>query len=119
MQKNPHPKRSAISIALLALGALAFNPAQATVTDADILNDAATKGDVVSFGLGTQGQRFSPMTQINTKTVKNLVPAWSMSFGGEKQRGQESMEKDLLLWLRKSGSWQSSQGHLYPKSKRQ
>ena len=90
MQKNPHPKRSAISIALLALGALAFNPAQATVTDADILNDAATKGDVVSFGLGTQGQRFSPMNQINTKTVKNLVPAWSMSFGGEKQRGQES-----------------------------
>jgi glucose dehydrogenase len=88
--KNSHPKRSAISIALLALGALAFNPAQATVTDADILNDAATKGDVVSFGLGTQGQRFSPMTQINTKTVKNLVPAWSMSFGGEKQRGQES-----------------------------
>ena len=75
MQKNPHPKRSAISIALLALGALAFNPAQATVTDADILNDAATKGDVVSFGLGTQGQRFSPMNQINTKTVKNLVPA--------------------------------------------
>ncbi|MDP3439803.1 MAG: PQQ-dependent methanol/ethanol family dehydrogenase, partial [Azonexus sp.] len=24
------------------------------------------------------------------KSVKNLVPAWSMSFGGEKQRGQES-----------------------------
>ena len=90
MHKNSAPRRTAIATALLALGALAFNPAQATVTDADILNDAATKGDVVSFGLGTQGQRFSPMTQINTKTVKNLVPAWSMSFGGEKQRGQES-----------------------------
>ena len=65
-------------------------PGQAGVTDADILNDAKTTGDVVSFGLGTQGQRFSPSTQINAKTVKNLVPAWSMSFGGEKQRGQES-----------------------------
>lgn len=74
MHKNSAPRRTAIATALLALGALAFNPAQATVTDADILNDAATKGDVVSFGLGTQGQRFSPMTQINTKTVKNLVP---------------------------------------------
>jgi hypothetical protein len=65
-------------------------PGPADVTDADILNDAKTTGDVVSFGLGTQGQRYSPATQINTKTVKNLVPAWSMSFGGEKQRGQES-----------------------------
>ena len=86
---NPH-QRSALALALLAVAALAGSPAQATVTDADILNDAKTTGDVVSFGLGTQGQRFSPATQINTKSVKNLVPAWSMSFGGEKQRGQES-----------------------------
>jgi alcohol dehydrogenase (cytochrome c) len=27
---------------------------------------------------------------VNTQTVKQLVPAWSFSFGGEKQRGQES-----------------------------
>jgi len=60
------------------------------VTDADIVNDAKTTGDVVSFGMGTQGQRYSPLAAVNAKTVKNLVPAWSMSFGGEKQRGQES-----------------------------
>ncbi|MBN9697871.1 MAG: PQQ-dependent methanol/ethanol family dehydrogenase [Zoogloea sp.] len=60
------------------------------VTDADIANDAKTGGDVVHFGLGQQGQRFSPLDKINTKTVKNLVPVWSFSFGGEKQRGQES-----------------------------
>ena len=40
--------------------------------------------------MGLQGQRYSPLDQINTKTVKNLVPAWSFSFGGEKQRGQEA-----------------------------
>ncbi|MEN3372240.1 PQQ-dependent methanol/ethanol family dehydrogenase [Dechloromonas sp. ZS-1] len=89
MHKTNPLRRSALAIALT--GALLAAPAlQAGVTDADILNDAKTNGDVVSFGMGTQGQRFSPMTQINTKTVKNLVPAWSMSFGGEKQRGQES-----------------------------
>ena len=81
-------KRS--TIALLAAALLTAGQASAVVTDEDILNDAKTNGDVVSFGLGTQGQRHSPMTQINTKSVKNLVPAWSMSFGGEKQRGQES-----------------------------
>jgi len=40
--------------------------------------------------MGTQGQRFSPLKQVNTQSVKKLVPAWSFSFGGEKQRGQES-----------------------------
>ena len=83
-------KRRAVTLALLMAAAFVGSQASAGVTDADILNDAKTPGDVVSFGLGTQGQRFSPSTQINAKTVKNLVPAWSMSFGGEKQRGQES-----------------------------
>ncbi len=60
------------------------------VTDADIVNDAKTTGDVTHFGLGQQGQRYSPLDKVNVKTVKNLVPVWSFSFGGEKQRGQES-----------------------------
>ncbi len=91
MQRNKLPKRSAISLALLAAVAICGTPAQASdVTAKDILNDAKTPNDVVSFGIGTQGQRFANLTQINTKTVKDLVPAWSMSFGGEKQRGQES-----------------------------
>jgi alcohol dehydrogenase (cytochrome c) len=57
------------------------------VTDTDILNDAITTGDVLTHGIGTQGQRFSPLTQINDNNVKRLVPAWTYSFGGEKQRG--------------------------------
>jgi alcohol dehydrogenase (cytochrome c) len=90
MHSHTPPQRRALGIALLVAAAFAGTPAMAKdVTDADILNDAKSTGDVVSFGLGTQGQRFSPSTQINANTVKNLVPAWSMSFGGEKQRGQE------------------------------
>ena len=87
---NTHPLRRSVLAVALSAALLAAPALHAGVTDADIVNDAKTAGDVVSFGLGTQGQRFSPMTAINTKTVKNLVPAWSMSFGGEKQRGQES-----------------------------
>ena len=81
---------TAMSAAVAATFALTVGTANAGVTDKDILNDAATPGDVVSFGMGTQGQRFSTLDQINRDTVKDLVPAWSMSFGGEKQRGQES-----------------------------
>jgi alcohol dehydrogenase (cytochrome c) len=81
MHSHTPPQRRALGIALLVAAAFAGTPAMAKdVTDADILNDAKSTGDVVSFGLGTQGQRFSPSTQINANTVKNLVPAWSMSF---------------------------------------
>jgi alcohol dehydrogenase (cytochrome c) len=92
-QRDKHNKlpfvRALATAAVLGIAALGSAQAK-DVTREDILNDARTTGDVVSFGLGTQGQRHSTLTAVNTKTVKNLVPAWSMSFGGEKQRGQES-----------------------------
>lgn len=77
---------SAMGIALI----MATSAFAAGVTDAMIEADAKTGNDVLSWGMGQQGQRFSTLTQINTNTVSKLVPAWSFSFGGEKQRGQES-----------------------------
>ena len=62
----------------------------ANVSNAMLSNTAKDPKSVLSFGMGTEGQRFSPLTILNTKNVSKLVPAWSMSFGGEKQRGQES-----------------------------
>ncbi|MFM2067371.1 MAG: hypothetical protein RLZZ584_2280 [Pseudomonadota bacterium] len=76
-----------LGAALTTLAAQAATPA---VTDKMIENDAASTGDVLSWGIGTQGQRYSPLKQINAATIGKLVPAWSFSFGGEKQRGQES-----------------------------
>jgi len=72
------------------LAGLAAFPVAARVTDKDVENDAKTPGDVVSWGLGTKLERYSPSTKIDTKNVKDLVPAWSFSFGAEKQRGQQS-----------------------------
>lgn len=62
----------------------------AQVTNDMIAKDAATTNDVLSWGLGTQGQRYSPLTDVNAKSIGKLTPIWSMSFGGEKQRGQQS-----------------------------
>ncbi len=91
MHSHNLPSRSTLIAATLAAALFGASQAYAKdVTDADIVNDAKSAGDVVSYGLGTQGQRYSALAAINTKTVKNLVPVWSMSFGGEKQRGQES-----------------------------
>ena len=62
----------------------------AGVTSADVVNDQQSTGDVVGWGMGSQGQRFSPLTILNTSNVKDLTPVWAFSFGGEKQRGQET-----------------------------
>ncbi|WP_332672559.1 methanol/ethanol family PQQ-dependent dehydrogenase [Aromatoleum sp.] len=81
--------QGALSVLALAVAGLG-NVQAKDVTDADILNDETITTQVVTYGLGTKGQRFSPLTQINTSTVKDLVPVWSFSFGGEKQRGQQA-----------------------------
>jgi alcohol dehydrogenase (cytochrome c) len=64
--------------------------ATAQVTDAMIADDANTPDNVLTWGMGTQGQRHSTLTGVNAGNINRLVPVWSMSFGGEKQRGQQS-----------------------------
>ena len=64
--------------------------AMAQVTDDMLANDAKTPSSILTNGMGRAGQRFSPLDTINKDNVKNMVPAWSFSFGGEKQRGQET-----------------------------
>jgi len=73
----------------------------ADVTIDDIVNDAKTTHDVVTNGLGTQGQRYSPLTTINKDNVQSLVPAWTISLGGEKMKGQETqpLVKDGVMYF--------------------
>ncbi len=79
-------KRTLLSLLVV----FAAGQAGAVVTDKMIHDDANTPDDVLTWGMGTQGQRFSPLTGINEGNIKRLTPVWAMSFGGEKQRGQES-----------------------------
>ena len=84
MRKNS----TAISVALALCAP--FGAQAAGVTNAMIENGAKDTANVLNWGINQEGQRYSPLTQVNSKTVARLVPAWSFSFGGEKQRGQES-----------------------------
>ena len=77
-------------IAATVAGMLAAMPAFADVTDADLANDTATTGDILTNGMGRHLQRYSPLEIINKDNVKHMVPAWAFSLGGEKQRGQET-----------------------------
>ncbi|HET7402324.1 MAG TPA: PQQ-dependent dehydrogenase, methanol/ethanol family, partial [Usitatibacter sp.] len=81
-------KVTALVLGLAASG-LALN-IHASVTDAQLRDARAQTSDVLTWGVTLNGQRYSTLDKVNTSNVKRLVPAWSMSFGGEKQRGQES-----------------------------
>lgn len=61
-----------------------YTQGEVDVTDAMIESDATTPADVLSWGIGTRGQRYSPLNQVNTTNVSELVPVWAYSFGGEK-----------------------------------
>lgn len=82
-------KRSLVALAMLgtamSTAALAEGP-----TSEDLMNDEASTGDVLTYGMGPQAQRFSPLDKLNTSNVARLVPAFASSLGGEKQRGQEA-----------------------------
>lgn len=78
------------SAALAAALAMSASALAAGPTWEDIARDHETSADVLSYGLGLKAQRHSPAKTINTGNVDALVPAWSFSFGGEKQRGQQS-----------------------------
>lgn len=84
-----HTLRRAPLAAVISL-ALAGAALAGTVSWEDIANDDKTPKDVLMYGMGLKGQRFSALKQVSAKNVADLVPAWSFSFGGEKQRGQET-----------------------------
>jgi len=93
-------KSTKLSLSLCITLALC-GTASANVTDKDIANDQMTTNDVVSYGMGLKGQRYSPLTKINGDTVEEMRPVWAFSLGGEKQRGQESQPliKDGVMYI--------------------
>ncbi len=61
---------------------VAFVPLAAIAQTADDLkNDEKTPENVLVYGMGYSGDRYSPLTPINKDNVGKLVPTWSYSLG--------------------------------------
>lgn len=54
----------------------------------DLKRDNATPGDVLTYGMGYNNQRYSPLKQINAKNAGKLRPVWAYSLNNP--QGQES-----------------------------
>ncbi|KWR77705.1 MULTISPECIES: methanol/ethanol family PQQ-dependent dehydrogenase [Pseudomonas] len=104
--RHAGPTPSFARSALFAALALASLGAQAAVTDQDISDSAKRTDQIVVNGINQQGQRFSPLKTLNSDNVKELRPVWALSFGGEKQRGQQAqpLVKDGVMYVSASYS---------------
>lgn len=75
------------SILLAAVLSTALPLAAYAQSSDDLKNDEKTPENVLVYGMGYSGSRYSPLTQISKDNVSKLVPVWSYSLadlqGGE------------------------------------
>ena len=66
-------------LAAIALTAVTIDHGFAQSSD-DLKNDEKTPSDVLVYGMGYSGRRFSPLVQINRDNAGKLVPVWAYSM---------------------------------------
>lgn len=87
-----------LTTALAAAGLLAFTTAQAQTSD-DLKKDAAEPGNVLTYGMGYNLNRYSTLSQINKKNVARLVPVWSLSMENDFGEQAQPMVKDGVMYV--------------------
>ena len=78
--------------------ALLFSGAQAQTADA-LKNDGKSTSDVLTYGMGYSNQRYSPLTQINTKNVGKLVPVWGYSLNNTQSHESQPIVYDGVMYV--------------------
>ena len=85
---------------LLAALLSAAIPITALAQTADELkNDEKTPGDVLVYGMGYSGNRYSPLTQINKQNVSKLVPVWAYSLADLQGGESFPLVKDGVIYV--------------------
>jgi len=78
--------------------ALIFCGAQAQTDDA-LKNDGKSTSDVLTYGMGYNNQRYSPLTQINTKNVGKLAPVWAYSLNNTQSHESQPIVYDGMMYV--------------------
>lgn len=80
-------RKAAVSLLYLASFVFVAGAANGQSLD-DLKADHKTTGDVLTYGMGYNNQRYSPLKAINKGNVGKLVPIWNYSLNNP--QGQES-----------------------------
>jgi quinohemoprotein ethanol dehydrogenase len=93
-----------LAVALALWLPLGFNAAKAATTvDAAALSDQAQGKNWLAYGRNFYEQRYSPLTQINTDSVKRLGLEWNMPLPKDRSLLGTPLVVDGVLYF--SGSW--------------
>lgn len=85
--------------AAAALACLAAPMAAHAQSDAALKADAKTPGDVLTYGMGYNNQRYSPLAKINTKNVAKLAPAWAYSLNNPQSQESQPIVHDGVMYV--------------------
>ena len=64
-----------------------------------MVKGATDTSNVLNYGMGYNLQRFSPLTQINKDTAKNLVPVWNYSFADDRSEELQPLVYQGILYV--------------------
>jgi alcohol dehydrogenase (cytochrome c) len=78
----------------LSLSAAAFGQ-----TDEELKAAGKNPGEILTYGMSYSQQRFSPLTQIDGRTVKRLVPAWSYSMASNNGEESQVLLRDGVMYV--------------------
>ena len=66
---------------------------------ADLRNDAATPGDVTTYGMGWGQQRHTPLMSVTPANVKRLVPVWNYSLDNSANASSQPLLIDGTMYI--------------------
>jgi alcohol dehydrogenase (cytochrome c) len=90
-------RQTASIMTAIAFAAVLADGARAQTAD-DLKNDHITPGDVLVYGMGYAGQRYSPLNRINKENVGRLVPMWAYSITDNRGAEAFPVVKDGVIY---------------------
>ncbi|WP_202636209.1 PQQ-dependent dehydrogenase, methanol/ethanol family [Rugosibacter aromaticivorans] len=67
--------------------------------DAMLRNDAKTTEDVLTYGMGYDQKRYSPLAKINRTTVSKLTPVWNLSLDHSANASVQPLVIDGMMYV--------------------
>jgi alcohol dehydrogenase (cytochrome c) len=65
----------------------------------DLQKDNLTPGDVLTYGMGYNNQRYSPLKQINTGNAAKLSPTWAYSLNNPQGQESQPIVHDGVMYI--------------------
>jgi alcohol dehydrogenase (cytochrome c) len=87
-----------VSVGIATLASLYGASAQAQ-TVKQLVDDAGSTGDVLTYGMGYNHQRYSSLKQVNKTTVKNLVPVWNLSLDNSSNASTQPIVANGVMYV--------------------